>query len=168
MGAPNPWWPQPMGKPKFCGHQPFGVTEPASLGDPQLWGFRALGAHEPWGPPSLGSPRALGAPKPSLVGLVGNPPLPPPRVILQPSAASHSLPQPLTASVSLPQPPAFSAEWLSNKFVVNLDFATTIITITMEAWAYEKGWPWTTLGGPLANLFLKPLGDPLRATPKTD
>jgi hypothetical protein len=65
MGAPNPWGPpnhggrQSLGTSKLYGHQPFGATEPANLGDLQL-----------------GGPRALGAPRPSLVGLVGNLPLP--------------------------------------------------------------------------------------------
>ena len=39
----------------------MGATELANLGDPQVYG--------------LGGPQALGAPRPGLVGLVGNPPL---------------------------------------------------------------------------------------------
>jgi hypothetical protein len=63
MGAVNPWGPYPWGFPSFVGTSPLGPLSPRTLGTPN---FRAL---------SLGGPRALGAPRPGLVGLVGNPPL---------------------------------------------------------------------------------------------
>jgi hypothetical protein len=85
MGPPTLGCPQPMGPPTHGGPQPMGAANPWG---PYPWGFPSfvgtspLGSlnGEPWGPPtfgpqSLGGPRALGAPRPGLVGLVGNPPL---------------------------------------------------------------------------------------------
>jgi hypothetical protein len=65
MGAANPWGPHPWGFPSFVGTSPLGPLSWRTLRNPN---FRA---------PSLGGPRALGAPRPGLVGLVGNQPLSP-------------------------------------------------------------------------------------------
>jgi hypothetical protein len=46
-----------------------------ALGTPQLWGPQAMGAPEPWGLLAFGGPQALGAPRLSLVSVVGNLPL---------------------------------------------------------------------------------------------
>jgi hypothetical protein len=69
MGAAITWGPYPWGFPSFVGTSPLGPLSRRTLGTPN---FRAP---KPWGPPSLGGPRAFGAPRPGLVGLVGNPPL---------------------------------------------------------------------------------------------
>jgi hypothetical protein len=61
MGAANPWSPYPWGLPSFVGTSPLGPLSRRTLGTPNF------------GAPILGGPRALGAPRP---GLVGNPPLP--------------------------------------------------------------------------------------------
>jgi hypothetical protein len=63
MGPPNPWGPNPWGHPSFVDTSPLGPLSRRTLWTPSF------------GPPSLEVPWASGAPRPSLVGLVGNPPL---------------------------------------------------------------------------------------------
>jgi hypothetical protein len=73
MGAANRWGPYPWGLSSFVETSLVGSLIRRTLGTSNF------GTPKPWGP------RALGAPKAGLVGLVGNPPLPIRVPLLQPS-----------------------------------------------------------------------------------